>query len=225
MFRFFTSILLLLIVAQAAAQTDTANVEGTSFIKPDKKQLRVGIDIARPVMNAISDRRSSYEFTLDYNLPKDIYLVAEGGFGKMEVSYSDLQYSSNSTFFRIGIDKSMLQRLFPSDWDYLFVGLRYGMAFIERKEARFVTTDPVWGTTSGTIASKSFQGHWVELTAGLRVELLQGFFAGYTVRGQFLLNQAPFRELPPEFVAGYGKGEKTTNFSFNFYLQYALRWK
>jgi len=225
MYRYFSSILLLLLLPLAMlAQNDSARTETTTFIKPDQQQLRFGVDVSRPLLNAIFNTRHSYEFTVDYNLPKDIYLVAEGGFGGSDIDYDDLKYTSSNTFFKIGVDKSMLQRLFPNDWDFLFVGVRYGIGLIRRSDATFTTTDPVWGTTSGTIPAKSFTGHWAELTAGLRVELLKGFFAGYTVRGKFLLNQSPFRELPPAFVAGYGKGEKSTAFDFNFYLQYALRW-
>jgi len=224
MYKYFSSILILLLPVISLAQSDSAKTETTTYIKPDQKQLRFGVDISRPVLNAISSVKHGYEFTIDYNLPKDIYLVAEAGFGGSDIDYDDLKYTSTNSFFKIGVDKSMLQRLFPGDWDFLFVGVRYGIGFIQRSEATFVTTDPIWGSTSGNIPSKSFTGHWAELTAGLRVELLKGFFAGYTVRGKFLLNQTPFRELPPAFVAGYGKGERTTAFDFNFYLQYALRW-
>jgi hypothetical protein len=194
-------------------------------IKANEQQLRFGIDISRPIMNAIFDSRKSYEFSVDYHLPNDLYLVAEGGFGGSDIQYSELKYTSSNSFFKIGVDKSMLPRLFPGDWDFLFVGARYGIASIKRSEASFTTKDPVWGTTTGQIPATSFVGHWAELTAGLRVELLKGFFAGYTVRGKFLINQGPFKELPPSYVAGYGNGEKTTVFDFNFYLQYAIRWK
>ena len=224
MYRSIFSLLLLLLSLNVLAQQDSVDSEGTSAIRPDHHQLRLGLDISKPMLRAFIGNRHSLEFTADYNLPKDIYLVAEGGFGGSDIDYTDLQYTSSNTFFRLGIDKSMLQRLFPSDWDLLFVGLRYGVAFIQRSEARFQTSDPVWGSTTGTVPARSFTGHWAELTAGLRVELFRGFFAGYTVRGKFLFNQGPFRELPPAYVAGYGKGEKTTSFDFNFYLQYALRW-
>lgn len=225
MFRYIFNILLLILPFCLNAQDDSTRTEGTSFIKPDQKQLRLGVDISKPILNAVSGNRHTYEFSLDYNLPKDIYLVAEAGWGGSDIDYADLKYTSANSFFRIGVDKSMLQRLFPSDWDYLFVGARYGIGFIRRNEAVYTTADPVWGATTGTIPAQSYTGHWVELTGGLRVELLRGMFAGYTVRAKFLLNQSAFRELPPAFVAGYGKGEKTTAFDFNFYLQYAIRWK
>lgn len=222
MYRFFCSILLLAIGFWARAQEGSNDT--VAVARPDAKQIRVGIDISRPVLNQVFRNRHSYEFSLDYSLPKDIYLVAEGGFGGSDVAYEDLRYTSNNSFFRAGIDKSMLQRLFPSDWDYLFVGLRYGVGLVERSDAVYTTVNPVWGSTSGSIEGKKVSAHWAELTAGLRVELLKGFFAGYTVRAKFLITQSVFRELPPAYVAGYGKGEKTTSFDFNFYLQYALRW-
>ena len=189
MYRYFFSILFLLLSTNVSAQSDTANTEGTSYIQPDQQQLRFGIDVSKPVLNAILKNRHSYEFTIDYNLPKDIYLVAEAGFGGSDMDYPDLKYTSTNSFFKIGVDKSMLQRLFPGDWDFLFVGVRYGIAFINRTDATYVTNDLVWGTTSGTIASKSFTGHWAEFTAGLRVELLKGFFCRiYSARK--ILNQS-----------------------------------
>lgn len=225
MYRYFFSSLLLFFSATVSAQTDTtAKKESTDVVTSDQRQIRFGIDISRPIMNAVFKTKHSYEFMIDYNLPKDIYLVAEGGWGGSDIDFTDLKYKSTNSFFKLGVDKSMLQRMFPRDWDYLFVGVRYGIGFIERSEAIFITNDEFWGTTTGTIPPKTFVGHWAELTAGLRVELLKGFFAGYTVRGKFLINQGPFKELPPAFVAGYGKGEKTTSFDFNFYLQYGLRW-
>lgn len=223
MYRFSFSFLLVLSSFSLFAQTDSTAVEMPPVIAA-KRQLRIGVDISRPVMNAVYKNRYSYEAAVDYFLPKELYLVAEGGFGGSSLDYEDLHYTSSNSFFKIGIDKSMLQRLFPSDWDFLFVGVRYGVALIQRNEAGFRTEDPVWGSTSGVLPSKSLTAHWAELTGGLRVELLKGFFAGYTVRGKFLISQSAFRDLPPYFIAGYGKGEKNTAFDFNFYLQYGLRW-
>jgi len=161
---------------------------------------------------------------LDYSLKNDVYFILEAGFGNSVIDYTDLKYNTTNSFARIGFDKSMLQRLFPNDWDIIFVGVRYGVGFIKRSEASFTTNDNFWGVTTGIIPAVNLTAHWAELTAGLRIELLKSFYAGYTVRAKFLLNQAPFRELPPAFVAGFGKIEKTTSFDFNFYLCYAIRW-
>lgn len=224
MYRSFFSILFLFVCTVASAQVDTAKPHSISAIKPLQRQLRFGIDLSRPVMNILVDNRHSYEFIADYNLPKDLYLVLEGGFGGSDIDYPDLKYTSTNSFIKLGVDRSMLQRMFPEDWDLLFVGARYGLGFVNRKEATFTTNDQFWGQTTGIVAGDNMTAHWAELTAGIRVELFKGLFTGYTIRGKFLINQGPFRELPPAYISGYGKGEKNTVFDFNFYLQYALRW-
>jgi hypothetical protein len=40
-----------------------------------------------------------------------------------------------------------------------------------------------------------------------------------------MFNPGIFKELSPNFIPGYGKGDKKTAFGFNFYVSYAIRWK
>jgi hypothetical protein len=222
--RFFSLVVLLLAWASIAiAQSDSTAKKS----KPKEEyghQLRFSIDISRPVLNLAQDTRSSYEAAVDYYLHQEIYLVAEGGFGSSNYDYPDLSYKTTNSFFRFGVDRTIITRLGNSDWDAAFFGARYAFAPISRQEASYTIVDSVWGNNSGTIPAKTFSAHWIEITAGVRVELLKCLFAGWNVRGKFLLNQQSFRELPPQFIAGFGRGDKTTVFDFNFYLSYALRW-
>ena len=188
-------------------------------------QLRFNFDISRPIFNSIRSSGKSYEFGVDYYLKKEVYIVAEGGFGNSEYNYPDLSYSSNNTFFRAGLDKSLLKRRSKADWDIALIGFRYGIGFINRGEAKYEVVDSVWGLVSGKIPSTTTTGHWAEVVGGIKVELLKNIMAGWNVRARFLLNPRDFRELAPVLIAGYGKGDKTSVFDFNFYLSYAIRWK
>jgi hypothetical protein len=209
----------------ARAQADTTQSEGeVKKVYALPHQLRFGVDITRPIANLFLKTRQSYEFQVDYAIKNETYLVAEAGWGSANIDYSDLRYKSNNMFLRVGVDKTMLTRIASSDWDMLFVGMRYGFAPIKRSDATYTTTDSLWGNTSGMIQGKSLTAHWLEVTAGIRVEMIQGLFLGWNIHGRFLLNQKPFRELPPSFIAGYGKGDKNTIFDYNFYVSYALRW-
>jgi len=223
---FFSTILLLLTLSgKVLAQDDTTAAKEEPRVKEAVgHQLRLGVDIVKPISSSITKDVNSYELALDYYWKKDMYLVAEGGWGSASFDSSYLRYDSKNTFFRVGIDKSMLKRLMPGDWDMVFIGARYGIAFIDRSQAFYATSDDFWGNTSGTIPAKTFTAHWAEITGGVKVELFKGLFAGWNVRGKFLLNKKPFQELPPSNVAGYGKGEKGSVFDFNFYLSYAIRW-
>jgi hypothetical protein len=213
----------LLIAGSASAQADSAK----KAKQPPEQyghQLRFSFDILKPVLNLTQNITRSYEAQVDYYIKKEIYAVVEGGAGSAIYDYPDLSYRSTNSFFKIGLDKTLIKRIGNRDWDAAFMGARYGVAFINRQEATYTIMDSLWGFSSGTIPSKTFTAHWAEVTGGVRVEILKNLFAGWNVRGKFLLNDKAFRELSPVFIAGFGKGDKTTVFDFNFYISYAIRW-
>lgn len=209
---FFISILLTTSNAQAADSTRL------------QKELRLGVDLFQPIIHAGNEQTKGYEISADYRLNKTIYLVAEGGFGHSDYQYPELSYTTKNSFVRVGFDKSLLPEISKNDRDMAFVGLRYGLALIHRGTASFVYQDPLYGSTYGTVAGKNMQAHWLEITGGVKVFLWKNIWAGWQVRGKFLLNQKAFRELAPDYLAGYGRGDKNTNFGFNFYVGYGLRW-
>ncbi len=224
MSKYFTSILFLLFSFNLHAQDDEDETDKPAAID-SFYQLRIGFDISKPIITNFVPERQAYEFELDFFRKKDIYYVLDAGWGRGYQDSSYLNYSSSNTFFKAGINKGLFTRLFPNDWDQAFVGVRYALAFIERSEARYTIFDSFWGNINGTIPGKNLTAHWLELTGGVRVELVRGIFTGWTIRGKFLLNGKQFKDLPPPYVAGYGRGDKNSIFDFNFYISYAIRWK
>lgn len=187
-------------------------------------QLRFSFDASKLLLNNLVENKTAYEGAIDYYLNGELYAVAEFGAGNSNIDYPDLKYKTNNTFLRLGIDKSLFVRKKPQDWGLGFFGFRYGLGLIQRNEAQYTTNDGLGGITSGIIPSDNFRAHWFELTGGMKVELFKGFFAGWTVRAKFLLNQRALGDLKPAYIAGYGPGEKATAFDYNFYLAYAIRW-
>lgn len=216
----YTISALLLASSGVAAQTtaDTTARQGPLH------QLRFGIDVGRFVANAIDPTRIGYELTADYYYKKEIYFVGEGGFGHSSVDYPDLKYTSSNYYLRFGMDKALLPRLLKNDWDAIFFGLRYGFAGVQRNAATYTVTDSLFGSTSGSIDPHHFTAHWAEVALGIRLNLYKGLMTGWNIRGKFMLNGTTFRELPPAYIGGYGKGDRSTAFDFNVYLLYALRW-
>ncbi len=228
MLKYIISILFIVLSIPAFAQEeDSTDAEKPRVDADSFHQFRMGIDVSRPIINAFIKERQAYEFAVDYYHKKELYFVAEGGWGSADVTDSaqQLVYNTTNTFFRVGINKGMLNRLSRNDWDMAFIGLRYGVGFIHRSNASYTTYDNFWGTTTGTVPAKNYTAHWAELTGGVKVELFKGIFAGWNVRAKFLFNKNTFSELPPAYIAGYGKGDKGSIFDFNFYLDYAIRWR
>lgn len=215
---------LLFVAGIAQAQTDSTVKEAPKNSEHFGHQFRVSFDLSRLLLHQFKTSETSYEATLDYYYKNELYLVAEGGAGSATYDYPDLSYKTTSTFFRLGFDKSLLKRDGAKDWDMVFMGMRYGLASVQRQEAQYAIPDSVWGSSTGSVAAKNFLAHWIEITGGVKVELLRNVMVGWNVRARILMNGRSFQDLAPVYIAGFGRGDKTTVFDFNFYAAYALRW-
>ncbi len=220
---------MLLFLAAAAGATPAADSAAIDSVAPRRelagRQLCVGFDILNPIKNATLTNRTGYEFAIDYYLHKELYLAAEFGWGNSDVQYADLKYTSNNTFLRAGFNKVLLPREDSTDWGGILLGLRLATASVHRGPAGYTIIDSLWGNSNGALAAKDFSGYWLEITTGVRVELIKGLMAGWNVRGKFMVNGNTFKDLAPLYIAGYGRGDKNAVFDINFYLSYAIRWK
>lgn len=224
------SCLMWLLAVPVLAQSDTPAVDSlstTNLKKHDSagRQLCLGIDVVRIGANSFYNDRYAYEFQVDYYARNEFYLAAEGGWGGSKVNYDDLKYTTTNSFVQFGFNKSILSRSSKTDWDMMMMGMRAGFANVNRSPVTYTVVDSVWGNTgTQSIGPTSFPVFWLEVTGGMRVEILRGLFAGWNIRGKFVMNGKSFRDLSPLFIAGYGKGDKNANFDFNLYISYGIRW-
>jgi len=233
MYKCFISFLLLFLLfsTHCTAQDSVQNAsvsDSTAASKVNSKkqhhQLRLGIDLYKPAMNFFMTNKKSYEATVDYTFKNDLLGVVEFGAGGGDYVYENLSYKSSNTFVKIGVNKSLFPRFLPEDWDIVFIGVRYGLGFVNRGEATYFISSGFFSPISGVVPAEKKLAHWAEITGGVRVELWKGLGVGWNIRGKFLLNPKSFLNLPPYYISGYGLGEKNSVFDFNFYLTYALRW-
>lgn len=206
--------------AIAKADTTKQKIKKLPYIH----QFRFGIDIGRFVFNQMYPSKQAYEFQADYALRNNLYLAGEVGFGNGKVDFDKLSYKTNASFIRLGLDKSFLNKISASDFDMGFLGFRYGMGIGQREDAEYLIISPFGTETNGIVPKQNFVVHWAEIIGGIKVELWEGVFAGWTGRGKFLLNGGVFKELAPNYIPGYGQGDKISIFNFNFYISYAIKW-
>lgn len=213
----FAVLSLLVVFTTAKADSDSLKVKEKPFTF-----TRIGIDISSLLLSPFQKYVHNYEVQLDVYYKKNIHFIAEGGYGSSKVDNSFIKYNSRNTFIRLGIDQTFFNKEFKGDFDNAFVGLRYGFSRINRGEASYFIQDDIWGNQVGSISSSKFNAHWMELTGGFRMEIVKHVFAGWNIRMKTFLNPKSFEELPPGYVAGYGRGDKNTAFSYNLYLLYGF---
>lgn len=180
--------------------------------------LRLGVDASKLAMPLWNTPHRAFVFQVDKAIKPDVWLVLDGGWGQSATQTEALQYTSKNTFLALGLDKTFFERLFTGDRDNASIGIRYGLAPVQRSAATYTINDPVWGIVQGLVPERRFLAHWFELCGGFRLEIAHRIFMGWTVRAKTLINPNTVRELPPAYLVGFGSGEKNPAFDYNLYL-------
>ena len=150
MLNYFIRVLFLALFASTALAQDSV------------KQVRISVDIAKLIINTSSNNKD-VQFAVDALLKKDTYYTLEFGKGSSSVDNSLLNYATNNSFIKIGLDKSLLLPINNKDLDIAFVGFRFAASSVSRSEGYYKTSNSFWGVTNGVVPSASFFAPWFGL--------------------------------------------------------------
>jgi hypothetical protein len=217
--RLIASSILIFYALHTDAQTDSTKLKVKSH---DFSYFRIGVDASKFIASNVSKNYEAVEFAMDANYKSNLILSSEFGFGNSFVKNEYLNYKSNNVFMRLGIDKTLFNKEFAGDMDNAFIGIRYGFGFVNRGEADYTVYNTIYGNSVGQIKDAQFLTHWLELTGGFKMELKKNIFIGWNIRMKTFINPKKFEQLPPNYLAGYGRADKNTAFGYNFYLMYGF---
>ena len=216
------------VYGQDPAPEDTTVRQKTDY-RPSA--LRVGValnDILRTVSNG-QDTRYSGQADLAFGR-----FMLVGEYGVVETSQENnpeissvpaFTYESQGSFFRAGVDVNLLKdrerNTYDAQDDVLLFGLRFGRAQTD-DQLEFQTDDPVWGTTTATQENNGLATTWVEMTTGVKVEVVKNVFLGYNLRFKFARNFSDEPTLLPYFIPGFGRSDREERFGFDYSIFYRI---
>jgi hypothetical protein len=205
------------IYSAGVAQKKTAE-----YKQPWFSGLRVGIDLARPITNPIGLNKrvtfSGMEGTADLAIKK-YYLTADFGMIRTARVDSNGTYNTSGSFFRVGPDINILNA--NKKQNTFFIGLRYAISsFSDESEYLFVS--PVWGNTSGSISRTGNTARWFEAVTGVKINIWNNFFLGYTFRYKFGVKVNESAEFEAYDIPGFGIRSKAGRAGLNYYIFYRI---
>lgn len=187
------------------------------------KGLSVGADLSRFLVPVIDSTRYGWEVSGDFELLKDMFVVAEIGSQNTAFKHPNYQYQAGGAYTRLGVDYNYMKHLDPISTDQLLVGLRYGFTTFWHQADQIIVNDPVWGNfTGGSLDRKWLGANWLEITTGMRAELLRNLYLGWSVRFRINIWQQPDASMQPYHVPGYGRAWNNSAVGFNYSLYYKI---
>ncbi len=196
----------------------TEEVNDTLFVP----SVRLGIDISGFARHLIEPETITGEITLDVEWRKSHFFAIEAGLLEVDVEKETHVYQADGYFIRIGADFNILERNPDSPNDVLLASLRYGYGKLEHEAPFVLIPSPYWGARETVIPAESYQAHWLEAGIGLKTEIWNNIFLGWSLRGRLMISDTSAPAMDPYFISGFGKSGNNTSLSFHYQLMYRL---
>ncbi len=211
-YRFLCISLALLSSIPSYTQSDTLRKVGG---------LTIGMDLSRFLVRTWNPVKSNFEFSISSDLYKNTYLTAEGGFLKTSFTDDFQTYESAGYYFRIGGEVNLFKRA-PEENDLLYAGLLWGHSNFWHEAGNITIEDGYWGTGTGSLPRNDLTGNWLELKAGLRIEMFKNWFLGWALRVRFYMFGNTDPVLEPFLIPGFGRGDNTSAIGMSYSLSYRI---
>ncbi|MFP4292216.1 MAG: DUF6048 family protein [Cyclobacteriaceae bacterium] len=193
--------------------------------------MRIGPAVNELILSALDDKGTYYGFQADVVRGR-FMLAAEYGRAELERNSEpgappgeEFSYSMNGDFFKLGVDVNMLtdkrEGSYEASNDIIFFGLKYAFSSIDDRIS-FTSRENVWGATTITQSNENLGVRWLEMNAGVKVSVYKNVFLGYTLRYRFARRYIDRSSLVPYRIPGFGGGEDTSNFGFDYYIYYRI---
>lgn len=218
---------------QVPAEADT--VERTKMERDYlPSSMRIGPAVNALIQTALDENGTYYGVQTDLAIRRFMFSVEYGHAELSRQSEADVpvdeafQYSSSGDYYKLGIDVNLLRDKQTGDFtardDVIYFGLKYAFSILD-DQVSFRTRDNFWETSSISQRNENLGVHWIEMNAGVKVELFKNIFLGYTMRYRFGKRYSDPVSLVPYRVPGFGSGEDEANFGFDYYIFYRIPFK
>lgn len=224
MYRYSFNILLLIFTAVTFAQQ--ASTLDTVTYK-EKYGLRVGIDLSKPVRSFLQDDYAGFEIVGDYRVYDNFYAAAEIGAEKLKFEDDNIKAVSNGSYIKLGADYNAYDN-WQDMQNSIFVGIRYGFStFSQDLEGyRIYTSSNYFGPDFRleNVESKGLNASWVELMAGIKVEVFSNLFLSVNVQLKRIITQKEPSNFDNLTIPGFGRTYDGSDFGagFGYSISYLL---
>lgn len=218
--------LLLCVSFAGFAQQKPADTATAPKPKTERYGLRVGADLSKLARSLYDDKFRGIELVADYRLTRKIWFAGEIGNTKITVDEDQLNFTTNGSYLKAGFDFNAYENWLDME-NMIYVGVRYGFSSFSQNLNSYNVYDNsgYFGTTVvyPNTEYKGLTAHWGEVVGGVKAEILNNLYLGFSVRLNLLFAQ----KLPDGFDNLYIPGYNRTyagsfGAGFNYSVSYFI---
>lgn len=224
--KYFFSILLVLISFSIHAQKEKDSTVTTSE-KSKRYGIRFGVDLFKLSRSFYEKDYKGLEIVGDYRLTKNYYLAGEIGNENKTVDDDRLNFTTKGSYFKVGFDYNVYRNWLEME-NMIYLGARYGISSFnhELNSYKIYNPNPYFGETPVFTSGEKFDGlsaQWLEFVLGVKTELFSNFYAGISVRMNYLVANKKPNEFDNLYIPGFNKTyDGKFGVGFNYTVSYFL---
>jgi hypothetical protein len=221
--KFTFSISLVLLSFSGNAQEAKTATKDSVVPKTERYGLRVGVDLFKLTRSFYEKDYRGIELVGDYRLTRKHYLAVELGNENKTVDDDQVNFTTKGSYLKVGFDFNSYQNWLDME-NIISVGLRYGVSSFSQRLNSYEIYNPnqYFGENPVVIAGDEYSGlsaQWIEVVAGMKAEVFNNVFVGFSFRLNRLVNQ----KLPSNFDNLYIPGfNRTYNGDFGVGFNYTV---
>ncbi|MDI9258494.1 DUF6048 family protein [Flavobacterium sedimenticola] len=189
--------------------------------KTERYGLRVGVDLFKLTRSFYEEDYRGIELVGDYRLTRKHFLAAEIGNEDKTVDEDQLNFTTEGTYIKVGFDYNTYQNWLDME-NIISVGLRYGVSSFSQtlNSYQIYNPNPYFGQSPLIISGEKFSGlsaQWVEVVAGMKAEVFNNVFVGFSFRLNRLMTQNKPNGFDNLYIPGYNRtynGEFGVGFNY-----------
>ena len=183
---------------------------------------RFGVDASGLAWHFVVPDRKSIGISADIEVKPRFYPVLEGGIMETNRKQATHDYHSKGFYIKMGFDHNFLEPKRPMLYDMLYGGFRGGWANYTHYAENITISSNYWGDVSQNLASNTIQALWLEAVLGVKTEVLNNIFFGWSLSGQLKVNHAEDNRMTGWLIPGYGKASKRTSLFVTYTISYRI---
>jgi len=207
--------LTLLLTHSSADNADTSKVS---------KGLIIGVELSGPVIFNFDENKLNLEGYMAYRLNDKYYAVIEPGYSSYKYSQYNYEYRSEGFFLRIGTDINLIKPKNGTGKHFAGFGFRYGIS-LSTHETPWLVYENYWGRIESFLEPEFFHSHFLEAGGGVKAEIFNNIFIGWSVKVRFMLYSSAPQHNQPAYIPGVGAAGTTLRPAFSYWLAWQLPFK
>ncbi|MCF8229718.1 MAG: DUF6048 family protein [Bacteroidales bacterium] len=208
----YTFSLLLLLPLTVSAQDSTKLFSSVTFTA----------DLGAASIQFFDEQRTSYAFAVDMQIRKNYFVGMIGGWQQVKKAGDFFNYRSSGIFLKSDFKYDFLKKKDSDKTSIAYISGRLSYSRFNQSIEDVVLRNTYWGKETFDLQKQKLNALWLEIGGGIRADMFHNFMLGWNLHIRVMALKPDYYLIPPKYIPGFGSGEETVVFGFEYTLSYRI---